>query len=140
AAALPRARFMPVEGEAHPAWAGGLAAVEAANAFLHGGTPVVASEGCRFDAADRCLYADGRRLPLTPLETGVLSVLVTARGHLVTRDRLLAEVWKQPYEGSNRIDVAISALRRKLGPWAASIATVTGHGYRFDGWRTSPDA
>ena len=27
------------------------------------------------------------------------------------------------------------ALRKKLGPWAPSIETVTGHGYRFVEWK-----
>ena len=91
--------------------------------------------GCDLDFANRCLRIGGAKVALTPLEFGVMRALADARHQVVTRDQLLEAVWKQSFEGSNKIDVVISALRRKLGPWAASIETVIGHGYRFSTWR-----
>ena len=41
-------------------------------------------------------------------------------GQVVTRRELLADVWQQPYGGSDRtVDVHLSWLRRKLGESAA---------------------
>jgi len=50
----------------------------------------------------------------------------------VTRDELLREVWKQPFGGSNVVDVVVRALRRKLGGSAWVIRTVKGHGYQYN--------
>jgi DNA-binding response OmpR family regulator len=54
---------------------------------------------------------------------------------VVTRDEMLAEIWNTPFAGSNKVDAVVGSLRRKLGAFAASIETVTGHGYRFRGWK-----
>jgi len=49
----------------------------------------------------------------------------------VTRDELLGEVWKQPFGGSNLVDVMVRGLRRKLGGNVWAIGTVKGHGYHY---------
>jgi DNA-binding response OmpR family regulator len=48
---------------------------------------------------------------------------------------MLAAIWNTPFTGSNKVDAVVRSLRRKLGPFAPSIETVTGHGYRFGGWK-----
>ncbi len=50
----------------------------------------------------------------------------------MTRDELLQEVWKQPFGGSNVVDVVVRSLRRKLGANAGVIGTVKGHGYQYN--------
>ena len=142
ASRLPRARFVTLDGSAHPPWLGGDDVADLSNAFLQGDDAPVAKPGpiadaaeCSFDEANRCLHIEGREVALTPLEFGVMRELVRAERQVVSRDALLDRVWNQPFEGSNRIDVVVSALRRKLGDWSASIETVTGHGYRFSNWQ-----
>ena len=61
--------------------------------------------------------------------------LIRASGCVVTRDEMLAEIWNTPYAGSNKVEAVVRSLRKKLGPYASSIETVTAHGYRFHGWR-----
>src|SRR5437879_13658918 len=90
---------------------------------------------CRLDEADRELVLDGRHEPTTRLEFGVMRMLLRASGHLVTRDEMLAEIWNTSFAGSNKVEAVVRSLRRKLGPFAPSIETVTGHGYRFAGWK-----
>ncbi|GAA0625042.1 winged helix-turn-helix domain-containing protein [Halomonas beimenensis] len=76
--------------------------------------------------------ADGQRLPLTPLEFGLFGYLVDREGEAVSRERLLREVWHSDYTGwSNKVDAVVAGLRRKLGPQAGCIETVTGVGYRY---------
>ena len=134
------ARLLTLEGSAHIPWVGGDALAQAANAFFRGlalpRDPVsaVPTSVTRFDTNSRQLILSGEPVPLTPLEFGVMVELTDARGDVVTRDHLLEAVWKQPFEGSNRIDSLIRGLRRKMGPHAAAIETVKGHGYRFAGW------
>ena len=75
---------------------------------------------------------DGGRFDLTKLEFELMSYLSQRPGSVVTRDELLREVWKQPFGGSNVVDVVVRSLRRKLGGNAWVIRTVKGHGYQYN--------
>jgi len=139
AAALPRARFMTLDGNVHLPWIDGDKIAETVHSFLAGEEmPESASpppSGCRLDQANRELVLDGRREPTTRLEYGVMLALIHASGRVVTRDEMLAEIWNTSFEGSNKVEAVVRSLRKKLGPFAPSIETVTGHGYRFGGWK-----
>jgi DNA-binding response OmpR family regulator len=74
----------------------------------------------RIDLARRGATLRGRPLDLTRKEFDLLAYLAARRDHLVTRQELIEEVWRQPYRGSEQtVDVHISWLRRKLGETAA---------------------
>jgi len=84
------------------------------------------------DLEAREIVVDGRRLALTRLEFALLRFLMEREGKTISRADLLANVWGYRYEGdSNVIDVAIRALRRKLGDRSDVITTVRGTGYRY---------
>ena len=52
---------------------------------------------------------------------------------VLTRDRLMAEVWGTDFEGESRtVDVHIGTLRQKLGHAGSMIETVRGVGYRME--------
>ena len=58
-------------------------------------------------------------LQLTAKEFELLSYLASHEGKMITKRRLLAEVWHQPYGGGDKtVDVHLSWLRRKLGETA----------------------
>jgi pimeloyl-ACP methyl ester carboxylesterase len=139
AAGLPQARFMTLEGKAHPPWVDGRAIADIVHSFLAGEDPLAAASlpatGCRLDEGSRELVLDGRHEPTTRLEYGVMLALIRASGRVVTRDEMLAEIWNTPFTGSNKVEAVVRSLRKKLGPLAPSIETVTGHGYRFAGWK-----
>lgn len=84
------------------------------------------------DEKDRTVDLGGRRVHLSPLEFGVLTRLHACRGVPVSRADLLAEVWDTTYDGgSNRVDVVVRSLRKKIEPIAGRLETVRGVGYRF---------
>lgn len=67
---------------------------------------------------------------LSDREFRLLHFLVRHGGQVVSRQRLLAEVWGYDFDpGSNVVDVCIRRLRRRLGP-DAPIETVRNAGYR----------
>ena len=74
-------------------------------------------------------------LDLSPKEFDLLKVLVERVGEVLTKRELLAEVWREPYGGSDHtIDVHLSWLRKKLGETAQSpryIQTVHGVGVKL---------
>lgn len=146
-AQLPNAELQVLEGRAHPPWFDGERIARMANAFLRDQPASFAAETeasqplkqadaqvC-FNAEGKSLIVEGDDVALTPIEFGIMTLLMSQAPSVVSRDELLEKVWKQSYDGSNRVDVAMSALRRKLGPWSKSIETVTGHGYRFRKWQ-----
>jgi len=70
---------------------------------------------------------------LTFKEFEVLRALVVAKGRAVERLHLLEEVWgMESTSGPRSVDVAITRLREKLGPYAKCVYTVTGLGYQWD--------
>jgi DNA-binding response OmpR family regulator len=90
----------------------------------------------RVDAAAHRVFLDDEELDLRPKEFDLLLVLVREVGKVVTRDRLLSEVWDLHWESSTKtLDMHVHALRRKLLDDAESskwITTVRGVGYRFE--------
>lgn len=94
-------------------------------------TAAPAAPRWRLDPAARGLVVAGRAHPLSALEYRVLGFLSERAGRVVTRDELLDGVWQQRHTGSNVVDAVIRLLRKKLGPCAADLETVRGHGYRL---------
>jgi DNA-binding response OmpR family regulator len=84
-------------------------------------------------AAGCALDPDDTPIPLTPKEYSLLLFLITHKGRLFQRDRLLAFVWGVHYNGGERtIDIHVRRLRAKLPPVAASLLeTRRGLGYGF---------
>lgn len=73
----------------------------------------------------------GQALPITAREWDLLRVLADARGHVVSFDDVLERAWGDPGARAS-LDVLIARLRKKLGPEAAWLRTVRGHGYVLD--------
>jgi DNA-binding response OmpR family regulator len=91
--------------------------------------------GLEIDPAARAVTLDGTALDLSPKEFDLLRVLAERRGQVVTKRELMAEVWREPYGGSERtIDVHLSWLRQKLGESAQRpryLHTVHGVGVKL---------
>ena len=79
----------------------------------------------------------GTPLEMTPREFGILQLLIRHRGHVISRDLILDEVWGADVSVTSRtIDNYILRLRQKLEPTPADpriILTVYGEGYKFVG-------
>jgi len=90
----------------------------------------------RIDVAARRAWCAGEELELAPKEFDLLALLVRETGRVVTRERIMAEVWDENWFGSTKtLDMHVSWLRRKLGEDAADprhLVTVRGVGLRFE--------
>ena len=89
----------------------------------------------RLDAATRSVTLGGEPLDVTRKEFDLLQLLMGSAGSVVTRERLIDEVWDVNWFGSTKtLDVHVSGLRRKLGDDSAApryIHTVRGVGFMF---------
>jgi Tol biopolymer transport system component/DNA-binding winged helix-turn-helix (wHTH) protein len=84
------------------------------------------------DVAEHQLRQDDRVLPLTPKVFDVLRVLVQNSGHLVEKEKLLAEIWPDSVVEEGALSRSVSILRKTLGDSEQSyIETVPKRGYRF---------
>ena len=75
---------------------------------------------------------DGEPVALTLKEYELLRKLLENRNIVLTRDKLLEEIWGYDFDGETRtVDVHVRTLRQKLGEAGDCIETVRGVGYRI---------
>lgn len=85
----------------------------------------------RVDVAAYVVTVDSEPIELRRREFELLVLLMREAGRVVTRERLLAEVWDVHWESSTKtLDMHVMTLRRKLGD-AVEIATIRRVGYRL---------
>jgi two-component system response regulator RegX3 len=89
----------------------------------------------RLDPATRTVTKAGAPVEATRKEFDLLALLMRSAGAVVTRERLIDEVWDVNWFGSTKtLDVHVSGLRKKLGDDSAApryIHTVRGVGFMF---------
>jgi DNA-binding response OmpR family regulator len=85
----------------------------------------------QIEPAPRRVSNNGVDVHLTPTEFDLLVCLAQQPGKVLTRERLLAEVWDWPdAAGTRTVDSHVKSLRGKLG--AGLVRTVHGVGYALD--------
>jgi DNA-binding response OmpR family regulator len=85
----------------------------------------------RIDGKALRVYRFGQEVKLARKEFELLWLLVQHRGSVVSRDRILSEIWKMSDDIETRtVDAHIRNIRKKIG--TDRIATVVGFGYRYD--------
>jgi len=108
------------------------------NAVLRRGQPEVEEEGpvaagiLVVDRARHRVTVEGEEIALTALEFKLLWTLLSRRGRVQSRERLLEDVWEMSADVTTRtVDTHVKRLREKLGPAGSYVETVRGVGYRF---------
>jgi two-component system KDP operon response regulator KdpE len=98
--------------------------------------PVIDTGDFVVDLVHTRVLRDGQEVHLTPTEWHLLEVLVRNSGRLVTRERLLTEVWGPTFASqTNYLRVFMAQLRAKLEPDPSRprhLITEAGLGARFE--------
>lgn len=105
------------------------------NATVTAEQPVADEAGLRIDTHARRVWAGETEVALTTKEFDVLALLSEDRGSVVTRERLMDEVWDSNWYGSTKtLDVTVGRLRQKLeeSDAPARVVTVRGVGFRLE--------
>jgi len=92
------------------------------------------------DRRRRRVHIDDEEVALTPKEFDLLACLADEPGTVITRERLLSEVWDPHWYGPTRtLDVHVASVRKKLGDprW---VETVRGVGFRLGMVAAAPTA
>lgn len=97
---------------------------------------VIVTGDFTIDLAAKRIERDDADVHLTPLEWGIVEVLVRHPGKLVSQRQLLQEVWGPQYEReTNYLRLYLAQIRRKLEPDPSQpryFVTEPGMGYRFE--------
>lgn len=92
---------------------------------------VLEFNGLTIDPAQRLVLLNGQEVHLTPTEFDLLATLARKPKQVLTREKLLEEVWDWvDASGTRTVDSHVKALRHKLG--SEMIRTVHGVGYAFE--------
>lgn len=85
------------------------------------------------DGSERLFYDRGMPVTLPPKVFDTLLMFVQNAGHVLSKERMLSEIWDDSFVEENNLAQNISQLRRVLGetPEIKFIETVPKFGYRF---------
>ena len=88
------------------------------------------------DSAEHRVTLDGESIGLSPLEYRLLEYFATHAGQVISRERLLQDVWRYVGEVETRtVDTHVGRLRKKIEQDVKQpqhIVSVPGFGYRFE--------
>lgn len=98
-----------------------------------GAAPVLSYGRLTYDTVGRTASVNGRPLPLSVHETGVLEILLHRFGRVVSKEHLLEQLYSYDREVShNAIEVYVHRLRKKLAGSGITVRTLYGRGYLLD--------
>ena len=85
------------------------------------------------DITKKKVSIDGEEVPLTKKEFEILFLLLQNKGRVFSREDILSRIWSdEVYVLDRTIDVNITRLRKKIGPYGKRIVTRLGYGYCFE--------
>lgn len=94
---------------------------------------VISYEGLTIHLGRKSVKVDGEEVGFTRTEFELLSLLLSHRGEVFSRQQLIESIWPHDVVVTGRtVDVNITRMRKKIGPYARCIATRIGYGYYFD--------
>lgn len=94
---------------------------------------IILFQGLEVNTLRKVCTVDGEEVSLTRKEFDILSLLLSNRGTILSREQIMKRVWSDEVVVLDRtIDVNITRMRKKLGSYGAHIVTRTGYGYGFE--------
>lgn len=79
------------------------------------------------------MCVDGENVPFTKTEFEILRTLLEESGRVFSRQELINRIWPSDVLVLDRtVDVNITRLRKKIGPYSKCVVTRLGFGYFFD--------
>ena len=89
-------------------------------------------EGLSIDGQKREVTADGKVCNLTYKEYELLRYLALNKGIVLSRDKIMENVWGFDFQGESRtVDMHVKTLRQKLGCQGKLIQTIRNVGYKM---------
>ena len=98
-----------------------------------GAASVISYGALSFDTVSRTVTLDGRAVPLSVHELGVVEFLMRRFGRVVSKEQIVEQIYSYDREVTpNAIEVYIHRLRKKIDGSGLSVRTLYGQGYLLD--------
>lgn len=98
-----------------------------------GGKNILKFQGLVLDLDKKTVTIEGEPVAFTKTEFEILHTLLDERGRVFSRQELINRVWPSDVLVLDRtVDVNITRLRKKIGPFSKCIVTRLGFGYLFE--------
>ena len=90
-------------------------------------------ETLEMDMSNKKVTLESVEVPFTKKEFEILKLFLENKNRVFSRDEMLTRVWTDEVIVLDRtIDVNITRLRKKIGPYGKNIVTRLGYGYCFE--------
>lgn len=90
-------------------------------------------QGLQLNLSNKTVTVNGEVVPFTKTEFELLHTLLEEKGRVFSRQELINKVWPSNVLVLDRtVDVNITRLRKKIGPFSKCIVTRLGFGYLFE--------
>ena len=89
-------------------------------------------QGLQMNLDKKVVTVDGTPVNLTRTEFDLLGLLLSNRGHVLSRKHLMDNIWAGVIVTERTVNVNITRLRKKIGPYAQYIVSRPGFGYLFN--------
>lgn len=94
---------------------------------------VYENQGLRIDFLGHRVFIEDKEIPFSALEFKLLSYFVRNPDRVLSRERILNNVWGVDTFVTDRVvDSHIRSIRKKLGSYKDHIESIYGEGYRFN--------
>jgi len=96
-------------------------------------TLILSYEKLEMSLENKKVMLEGVEVPFTKKEFEILKLFLGNKNRVFSRDEMLSRVWSDEVIVLDRtIDVNITRLRKKIGPYGKNIVTRLGYGYCFE--------
>ncbi len=108
-----------------------LSKIKRANDFQNAITDTLVIGNLSLDDRKREVVLAGSLIDLSPVEYGIVKLLMSSVEHVVSREKIMQTVWEDGKKNDRLIDAHMTALRKKLLSFDGDFQTVYGAGYRL---------
>lgn len=100
---------------------------------VYGSEELTSYGSLTIDYGNHTVMSDNQPIKLSLTEFNLLTYLIQNKGHLLSREQLLNNVWGYDYDGTDRtVDSHMNRLRSKLLESGSYLHTIRGYGYKFE--------
>ena len=92
---------------------------------------VVIIGNLHLDDRKREVLIGSESIDLSPVEYGIVKLLMNSVDQVVSREKIMKSVWDDEGKSNRLIDAHITALRKKLQRFSGDFQTIYGAGYRL---------
>ena len=96
------------------------------------GKRLLTFQGLQINLDRKTTTVNGQSVSLTRTEFDLLVLLLSQRGQVLSRQTIMDTVWKGIIVTDRTVNVNITRLRKKLGPYAVNLKSRQGFGYVFE--------